>query len=66
MACITLWRSPASLDCSREPRALSLPVECEVSVTVVDWTRDDTALIYVDHFLMLPELYLADLACGTA
>ncbi|WP_235851245.1 MULTISPECIES: prolyl oligopeptidase family serine peptidase [Paraburkholderia] len=34
-------------------------------MTVVDWTRDDTTLIYVDHFLTPPTLYLADLASGS-
>ncbi|SIT48334.1 Prolyl endopeptidase [Paraburkholderia piptadeniae] len=62
VARITLWRSPASPDSTWEARALSLPEGCEVSVTAVDWTRDDTALIYLDHFLTPPALYFADLA----
>ncbi|SIT38249.1 Prolyl endopeptidase [Paraburkholderia ribeironis] len=66
VARVTLWRSPDSRNGTWEARALSLPDGCEVSMTAVDWTRDDTALIYVDHFLTPPALYLADLACGAA
>ncbi|MEM5346291.1 prolyl oligopeptidase family serine peptidase [Paraburkholderia azotifigens] len=59
---VTLWLPPGSLRSTWEARALSLPDGSEVSVMPVEWTRDDTALIYVDHFLTPPQLYLADLA----
>ncbi|WP_232458314.1 prolyl oligopeptidase family serine peptidase [Burkholderia ubonensis] len=60
--CVTLWRPPASDGGMWEAQAFPLPTGCEASVTAVDSARDDAVLVYVDHFLTQPELYLAELA----
>ncbi|AOK29669.1 MULTISPECIES: prolyl oligopeptidase family serine peptidase [Burkholderia] len=58
---VTLWQPPVSADEAWQARAYALPDDGEASVTAIDPTRDDTVLIYVDHFLTPPSLYLADL-----
>jgi prolyl oligopeptidase len=59
---VTLWRPPIVDGDRWEEREFPLPEGCEASVSVIDSTRDDTVLIYVDHFLTPPSLYFADLA----
>ncbi|WP_232460060.1 prolyl oligopeptidase family serine peptidase [Burkholderia ubonensis] len=60
--CVTLWRPPASDGGMWEAQAFPLPTGCEASVTAVDSARDDAVLVYVDHFLTQPALYLAEFA----
>lgn len=62
---VTLWHPPDSVDDTWQSRAYPLPAGCEASVTAVDRARDDTVLIYVDHFLTPPALYHADLSSDT-
>ncbi|QDQ84131.1 prolyl oligopeptidase family serine peptidase [Paraburkholderia megapolitana] len=62
---VTLWRPLAAADGTWEARDYPLPDGCEASVTAIDHTRDDTVLIYTNHFLTPPSLHLADLASDT-
>ncbi|WP_454692091.1 prolyl oligopeptidase family serine peptidase [Achromobacter aloeverae] len=63
---LTLWRLPAGEGGDWTPRPYPLPPESEVSLESVDAERDDTVLIHVDHFLVPPSLYYADLGDGGA
>ncbi|CAM2175537.1 prolyl oligopeptidase [Burkholderia orbicola] len=59
---VTLWQPPVSSDGVWDMRDMPLPAGCEASVTAVDSTRDDTVLVYADHFLTRPALYLTELS----
>jgi prolyl oligopeptidase len=59
---VMLWRPPATADDTWKSAEYPLQDGCEASVTAIDGMRDDTVLIYVDHFLTPPALYFADLA----
>ncbi|MGF6960980.1 prolyl oligopeptidase family serine peptidase [Paraburkholderia youngii] len=62
---VTLWRPPGSVHDIWQSRVYPLPAGCEASVTAVDRARDDTVLIYVNHFLTPPTLYYVDLSSNT-
>ncbi|QSN61998.1 prolyl oligopeptidase family protein [Caballeronia sp. M1242] len=59
---VTLWRPPADNDGAWQSREFALPDASQSYVDSVDSERDDTVLIHVEHFLMPPSLYHADLA----
>ncbi|MFC4279004.1 prolyl oligopeptidase family serine peptidase [Achromobacter aloeverae] len=58
---LTLWRLPRGEGDEWGPQPYVLPPDSEVTMESVDAERDDTVLIHVDHFLVPPSLYYADL-----
>jgi prolyl oligopeptidase len=58
------WQAPAASGAGWQSHELTLPATSEVSLFAVDCARDDTVLIYVNHFLMPPALFHADLGTG--
>jgi prolyl oligopeptidase len=60
---VTLMRPPAEdVHAAWESRDFALPEASQSWVDSIDGERDDTVLIHVEHFLMPPSLYHADLA----
>ncbi|WP_250528854.1 prolyl oligopeptidase family serine peptidase [Caballeronia sp. ATUFL_F1_KS4A] len=61
---VTLWLPPADVDANAawEAREVALPHASHTSFQSIDAQRDDTVLIHVEHFLIPPSLYHADLA----
>ncbi|WP_250512505.1 prolyl oligopeptidase family serine peptidase [Caballeronia sp. INDeC2] len=65
---VTLLRppiTPVMPDEAWQSRDFALPDASQSWVDSVDSERDDTVLIHVEHFLMPPSLYHADLASDT-
>ncbi|KXV13196.1 peptidase S9 [Caballeronia megalochromosomata] len=59
---VTLLSPPAALEGEWASREFALPDASQSWVDSIDSERDDTVLIHVEHFLMPPTLYHADLA----
>jgi prolyl oligopeptidase len=59
---VTLMRPPASDKSDWDPREFKLPEASQSWVDSIDGERDDTVLIHVEHFLMPPSLFHADLS----
>jgi prolyl oligopeptidase len=59
---VTLLRPSAMLEGEWQARDFALPQASQSWVDSIDSERDDTVLIHVEHFLMPPSLYHADLA----
>ncbi|WP_321792136.1 prolyl oligopeptidase family serine peptidase [Caballeronia sp. J97] len=59
---VELLRPPANAEDAWQTRVFALPEASQSWVDSIDSERDDTVLIHVEHFLMPPSLYHADLA----
>ncbi|KND55553.1 Prolyl endopeptidase [Candidatus Paraburkholderia kirkii] len=59
---VTLLLPPATRHAAWEAREFALPEASQPYVDSIDSGRDDTVLVHVEHFLMPPSLYHADLA----
>ncbi|WP_250508761.1 prolyl oligopeptidase family serine peptidase [Caballeronia sp. GACF4] len=59
---VTLLAPPADYKTAWNARDFALPEASQSYVDSIDSERDDTVLIHVEHFLMPPSLYFADLA----
>ncbi|MGV7242822.1 prolyl oligopeptidase family serine peptidase [Caballeronia sp. M23-90] len=59
---VQLYAPPADLDGAWGRRDFAVPAASQSYVNSIDSERDDTVLVYIEHFLSPPSMYFADLA----
>ncbi|OTP74017.1 prolyl oligopeptidase family serine peptidase [Caballeronia sordidicola] len=59
---VQLYAPPADLEGAWTCRDFAVPAASQSYVNSIDSERDDTVLVYIEHFLSPPSMYFADLA----